>query len=512
MALNDVVFVKGQGGLGRPLAGEDHYSAILFYTASLPSGFTSSSRIKQVFSTEDAEDLGIVNTYSDETKAVAKVAIAGTPAIGDTLKVTYTDVSGTVVNVLPTYALVSGEETTTTTAAAAYAAQINANTFIHGFSATSSSANLLITTKAGEGVYPNSGTPYVATATGGNTGTVTQPTGSSSTVLGVASQLALMHYHISEFFRVQPKGVLWIGVYAVPSTYTFSEITTMQNFTLGKIRQMAIYSQASYDSSRLTTIQTVLEALDTAHKPISSVLFAGDISATSNLSTLANLATLTAYKTSVVIGQDGGGLGLKLYNTTKKSITCIGATLGAVALATVSQDIAWKGKFNLSNGLELDTLAFGNGQLFTDLSDGTISYLNDLRYVFLLKNVGSGGSYFNDSHTAIAVTSDYAYIENNRTIDKAIRGAYASLLPEVAAPIQLNANGTISDVTIAHLISVASPNLEQMVRDGDLSAFEVTINPAQDVLSTSKIIIAIGLLPKGVSRMIQVNIGFVTSI
>jgi len=512
MALNDVVFVKGQGGLGRPLAGEDHYSALLFYSGTLPSGFGSSDRIKQVFSVQDAEVFGIVNTYSDETKAVAKVAIAGTPAIGDTLKVTYTDVSGTVVNVLPTYALVSGEETTTTTAAAAYAAQINAGTFIHGFTATNSSANLLITTKAGEGVYPNSGTPYVATATGGNTATVTQPTGSSSTVLGVASQLAVMHYHISEFFRMQPKGVLWVGVYAVPGTYTFSEITTMQNFTLGKIRQMGIYSQASFDSSRLTTIQTVLEALDTAHKPISSVILASDISGTVNLSTLANLATLTAYKVSAVIGQDGGGLGLKLYNTTKKSITCLGACLGSVALATVSQDIAWKGKFNLSNGVELDTVAFGNGQLFTDLSDSAVSYLNDLRYIFLLKNVGSDGSYFNDSHTAITVSNDYAYIENNRTIDKAIRGAYTSLLPEVAAPIQLNANGTISDVTIAHLISVASPNLDQMVRDGDLSAYEVTINPSQDVLSTSKIIIAIGLLPKGVSRMIQVNIGFVTSI
>jgi hypothetical protein len=135
-----------------------------------------------------------------------------------------------------------------------------------------------------------------------------------------------------------------------------------------------------------------------------------------------------------------------------------------------------------------------------------------LRYIFLIKNVGSTGTFFNDSHTAVSVSNDYAYIENNRTIDKAIRGAYASLLPEVAAPIQLNSNGTISDVTIAHLESVATPNLDQMVRDGDLSAYSVSINPTQDVLSTSKIIIAIGLLPKGVARMIQVNIGFVTSI
>ena len=34
MALNDIIFVKGQGGLGRPLTGEDHISGLLFYTAN----------------------------------------------------------------------------------------------------------------------------------------------------------------------------------------------------------------------------------------------------------------------------------------------------------------------------------------------------------------------------------------------------------------------------------------------------------------------------------------------
>ena len=101
---------------------------------------------------------------------------------------------------------------------------------------------------------------------------------------------------------------------------------------------------------------------------------------------------------------------------------------------------------------------------------------------------------------------------SNRTIDKAIRGVYTSLLPEIAAPIQLNSDGTISDITIAHLESVAAPNLDQMVRDGDLSNYSVTINPAQDVLATSTVIIAVALLPKGVSRYIQVNIGFTTSL
>jgi len=40
MANNDITFVKKQGGLGRPLAGEDHISGLLFYSdATLPTGF-----------------------------------------------------------------------------------------------------------------------------------------------------------------------------------------------------------------------------------------------------------------------------------------------------------------------------------------------------------------------------------------------------------------------------------------------------------------------------------------
>jgi hypothetical protein len=47
-----------------------------------------------------------------------------------------------------------------------------------------------------------------------------------------------------------------------------------------------------------------------------------------------------------------------------------------------------------------------------------------------------------------------------------------------------------------------------MIRDSDLSDMSVVVNPAQNVLSTSKVIITINLLPKGTARNIIVNIGF----
>jgi len=33
MSLPNITFIKGQGGLGRPLPGQDYISGLLFYTA-----------------------------------------------------------------------------------------------------------------------------------------------------------------------------------------------------------------------------------------------------------------------------------------------------------------------------------------------------------------------------------------------------------------------------------------------------------------------------------------------
>lgn len=506
MALNDIIFIKNQGGLGRPLAGEDFISALLFFTASLPSGFSSSNRVKLIGSVQDAENAGILADYSDATAATVTYLISTKGNTGDTIKMTYTGANG-ITRDLGLYT-VAAADSSIALQGAAWAAVINAGTINHGCTAAFNTATLTVTLPKSEGVFPNSGTPAAIVKTGAFAGTLTQ-----AVVQGVASKLAVYHYHIAEYFRMQPKGSLYVGFYAVPGTYTFTEIQTMQLFAGGKIRQIGVYKDgAAFASGDLTTIQGVVNTLAGLHMPISSVLYGADISAVSDLTTLADLGTLSAPNTSAVIGQDGAGLGAFLYKTYGKSITTLGATLGAVSFVSVSEDIAWPNKVNVSNGSECDTIAFANGTLVSALSQSTLNTLDDRRYIFLIKYVGVSGSFFNDSHTAVAVTSDYAYIENNRTIDKAIRGVYASLIMDINRPLLLNANGTLQDTTIAYLEGLANTNLDAMVRAEELSAKGVTIDPTQNVLSTGNITVAVKLVPVGVARQITVKIGFATSI
>lgn len=513
MALPNVTIVQGTSGLGRALPGQDYISGMIHYYASggtLPSGFSSSDRIKKIFSVADAEALGITDGHLGETAAVCKMAVGGTPTVGDTVAITYTGING-VETVLSTYTLRAPDVVSTTTCAAGIAAAINAMN--NGFTATNSTSNILITTKSGEGIFPNSGTPYARTLHGLTTLTITQPTGSGSTVLGVASWIDTLHYHISEYFRIQPKGQLYVGLYEEESTtYAFEDITTMQNYAAGDIRQISVFEKnVAFSAVQCAALQAIATANDAVYKPLQIILNA-EISATASVADLATLATQTAPNVSVCIAQDGANDGYYIYKATGKSVGAIGAMLGAISLAKVNESIAWVAKFNMALGSELDTIAFSNGQLYTALADSQFDSLNDYAYTFLRKFVGISGSYWSDSKTCVAATSDYATIENNRVYQKISRNVRANMLPAVSGPVYVQADGTLTAATVKYFETLANNPIVQMEADGEVSAHKVIINPSQDVLATSTIELTLQNVPVGVARYIKVKVGYVKSV
>lgn len=389
MALNDVNFIKGKGGLGRPLAGEDHISGLVFYLTdgNLPSGFLTTDRIKQAFSISDAETLGITE----------------------------------------------------------------------------------------------------GSATNG-----------------------VLWYHINEYFKQAPQGQLFIGIYdSVAIDYSVIEL--VQNFSDGKIRQIGVYDQTALADGTIGSLQASCTILEADHKPL-NVIYAGDISGVADLSTLTDMTALNAKNVSVTIGEDGAAAGSALAISETKSITDLGAVLGAVSLSKVNESIEWIEKFNITDGTEFNTPAFANAELVKSKAESFLVAIKNKGYMFLKKHVGLAGSYQENGATSIVVTSDYAKIENNRTIDKATRGVRSFMLPNVAAPIFINADGTLRESTTAKFKNDAARALEQMERDEEISAFEVIIDPTQPVLQTSKLVITIKIVPVGVARQIEINIGFTVSV
>ena len=324
-------------------------------------------------------------------------------------------------------------------------------------------------------------------------------------------------YHISEYFRGNPEGELWIGYFAVPGgAYDFTEIVTMVNLANGEIRQLGIYADDNtFAGADVTLIQGQITICDAAGKPL-SVIYAPNfaaIAAVTGWTAIADLRALDARKVSVIIGEDGGAAGAALAASKAYSITALGACLGLVSRSFVQESVGNPARFNASNGTELEVPAMANGDLVSALSDTTLGALVDKGYTILRKYVPKiSGTYFERMPTATPSTDDFAFFEYNRVVDKAIRGVQAAMVPQLNGVLATKADGSLRDDTVTFYQDLAQAPLDLMAASGEISAAVATIDPSQDVLGTSQLIIAISIVPLGIANEIIINIGLTTSL
>ena len=395
---NDIKFNRGEGGLGRPLTGEDHISGFVTFVPNgdLPAGFSTTDRIKLIYSPDEAEALGITSTV-------------GTP-----------------------------------------------------------------------------------------------------------EEIVELHTQIADAFAANEGIVVYVAIFPVTGSAgsyatDLTLVTSVQRFAEGKIRQMAVMNNyIAFLIGQLTSLQSVADLLESEHTPL-SFLYSANMSAITN-SALTDLRLSDYKNVSVVIGRDFE----RPVATLGYFPSCIGLALGTLSLAAVHESIAWIGKFNVNrnptNAFDVPALTTSGGSAIKTLAKSLVDAINDKGYIFLKKHIGRAGTYFNESSTAKSATSDYAFIENNRTIDKAVRTVRTFLLPSLNAPLYVNEDGTLTEDTIASYRNDALRGLDEMVRVGEISARDVIINPAQNVLSLSKLVITIKIVPVGVARNIEVNIGFAVKI
>lgn len=505
----NIQFVLGQGGIQSPVPGNDYISGMLFTNASsIPTGF-SYSIAQEIFSLSQAVSLGIVGDYSGETKPVGKINITATasPAVGTviTINVTEPNINNTtnVVN-LSTYT-VQATDTTPSVLSTSLLNSIN----IGGSGYTAGSATGT--------TFSVTGRPGIGTLIGGASMVVT---GVSASVTifsgGVADPRVAENYQISEFFRNNPTGILWVMYQASAGTWT--NLNLMQSQASNAIRQFGVYSSTATSSaniiSDINNINAVCNTMFNNYAP-ASVIYAPNIYGVSDLSTLGNLTALNCPYVSCVIGQDGGNLGAYLSLYLGASVICYGAVLGELSSARVSDSIGWVGKYNISNGTELSVPALGNTLLYANEYANAYNLLNQLDgygYSFIMTRPNIDGTFVSNTRTSISTTSDYSYIERVRTIDKVVRNSYLELVPLVNSPLLLNADGTISSVAVAIFQNSEKPSLDSMIVNQEISAYKIIIDPSQNVQSTGQIAVVIEIVGIGVARNILVTIGYTLAI
>ena len=327
----------------------------------------------------------------------------------------------------------------------------------------------------------------------------------------------VLHYQLSELYRLNPAVSLYVAIFEAPGVYTaqpYSQIKTVQNFAGGRIRQMGVWcGNRALSGGDLTVLQGIADALAEEEAEL-SIVYAPKVERVTALP--MDIAGGNKSRVSVVIGQAGSGKGAELYkdkaNTaapTKASVSGLGVVMGLLSRAKVHQCIAWIKEFPTG----VNVPAFGDGTLLRDVDKALLESLDSSRYLFFVTHTGQAGSYMNDSHTMDSAISDYAAIESVRTMDKAVRGIRTYVKPELGGNVYVDhSTGQLASYTVAHLETVANQALEAMERAGELSGYKVEIDPAQDVASTSMVEFVIKNVAVPVMRHVRIKIGFAKSV
>jgi hypothetical protein len=502
MSLSKNTFVRGAGGLGRTTTNTDSVSGFIGYVSSVSGTSITASQGYKLFGVSDLKALGLTNTSIGETKASATdcIVLTSAGAVGDTLEIKFANYDGTTIS-LGVYTIAT---TTIATEVASLISFINSYTWQHGFvaSAGGTTAKITLTCPSGLGIYPNTKSVTVSITGTATVGAIVAFSG------GVASVLNPIYYHVSEYFRANPNGILYFMLCTSESDYSVG-LLALQSFASGSIRRCGIYSTASFSTGKVTSLQSVATTLEgnNYNTPL-SIIATFDFSGTA-FASLPSLA-LSSKNVSISIGQDAGAKGFKIWNAQGKTVGSVGNAIGTRSAGKVSDSIGYKGKFNVTDGTELNVVSVGctSNPNVNTLTPSQLDFLDNLRYLFLIKGKTIDGTFYNNGNTCIVSSSDYAYIENNETIDKVVRLINANLEPFQQSPIILNEDGTISDISANGIEQSCEPNLINVVSEGDISAFSLTVPTSQNVVSTGNVNVTVQIVPIAIARTFTINIGF----
>lgn len=134
------------------------------------------------------------------------------------------------------------------------------------------------------------------------------------------------------------------------------------------------------------------------------------------------------------------------------------------------------------------------------LNDAHILALDEARYVTFRQFIGLEGFYVTNGRMMAPETSDFRYVELRRVMDK------ACALVRTAALRHVHSDATPAGIDALEA-DLTAP-LDIMVGAGEIQAGRVVIPRDQDVIATSKLRTKVRIVPVGIMREIEVEMGF----
>jgi hypothetical protein len=349
----------------------------------------------------------------------------------------------------------------------------------------------------------------------------------------------LVHYHIREFFRLCPGGVLYLLLVAkgtlqsdmVEQADGYITKLIFADTAEGKIKYIATAMNpgaytATYPATNKGVSTDVLSAIAKAQATVEwlksernyfldGVMIEGrDLDPDNTIGSLEDLRSLNCPNISVCIGAD---------SAVTSATAAVGAAIGMLAQRKVSEclgsvDVASKSEaqkgqefYSLSdtaNGYFLKAV-LSSGKAVAELTKTEKQALTDKGYIYAGYYEGFPGIYFSDSPTCVAADNDYAYIENNRVWNKAVRYMVAALTPRLKSEIAVDkTTGYIETTTTCEWQNAVLRKLNNMLADDEVSGVDVYIDPEQNILGGEPIKVKLAITPKGIAREIVGLVGF----
>lgn len=240
--------------------------------------------------------------------------------------------------------------------------------------------------------------------------------------------------------------------------------------------------------------QALAKAYTEAYKPLKVIIDGKDFNGT--VGDLKDYKTTSHNRVSILLAGTGG------------KNASVGLLIGRLAANPVQRSIA-----RVKDGdLGILTADFTDDNPIEDLENAWDA-IHDLGYIFLRTIAGKSGYFFTDDVTLTEDADDLSSIKRVAVIDKASLLALGVATDYINDEIPLSPDGTISPALIGNIkADIENAINVNMTDQGEISGCKVTIDPNQNVLSTSTLAVTLDILPVAYSKYITIDLGFTTAL
>ncbi|OJJ18030.1 hypothetical protein BKI52_29710 [marine bacterium AO1-C] len=192
----------------------------------------------------------------------------------------------------------------------------------------------------------------------------------------------------------------------------------------------------------------------------------------------------------------------------------VGLALGKAASIQVNQNIGRltvPPLFQTKDNLPVEVAEFSGEQDLNSFDKASLDALHDKGYTFIDRYAGYSGYYFVNDNTCGDATQSNSRLSLNRVANKAARITRSTFLNFLKATIQVDSStGRLLPSVVERFKDVITRAItEEMLENPDparlpeISSVEISIDPAQNVLSTKKVVINQSIVPTGSVDVIE---------